>query len=55
MRVLVTVVCPATRQSTDVVLEADAATPMAAVAAELERFASSAGPLYVTASGSGRG
>ena len=47
MRVLVTVVCPATRQSTDVVLEAEAATPMAAVAAELERFASSAGPLYV--------
>jgi DNA segregation ATPase FtsK/SpoIIIE, S-DNA-T family len=39
MRLLVTVVCPATRQSTDVVLDADAATPMAAVAAELERFA----------------
>jgi DNA segregation ATPase FtsK/SpoIIIE, S-DNA-T family len=47
MRVLVTVVCPATRQSTDVVLEADGATPMTAVAGELERFASSAGPLYV--------
>ena len=39
MRLLVTVVCPAIRQSADVVLEADAATPMAAVAAELERFA----------------
>jgi len=47
MRLLVTVVCPASRQSTDVVLEADPATPMTVVAGELERFASSAGPLYV--------
>ncbi len=39
MRLLVTVVCPATRQSTDIVLDADAATPVAAVAAELDRFA----------------
>jgi S-DNA-T family DNA segregation ATPase FtsK/SpoIIIE len=39
MRLLVTVVCPATRRSTDVVLDADAATPVAAVAAELDRFA----------------
>ena len=39
MRLLVTVVSPATRQSTDIVLDADAATPMAAVAAELDRFA----------------
>jgi S-DNA-T family DNA segregation ATPase FtsK/SpoIIIE len=39
MRLAVTVVSPATRQSTDIVLDADPATPMAAVAAELDRFA----------------
>jgi DNA segregation ATPase FtsK/SpoIIIE, S-DNA-T family len=39
MRLLVTVVSPATRRSTDVVLDADPATPMTAVAAALERFA----------------
>ena len=43
MRLLVTVVSPATRQSTDIVLDADAATPMAAVAAELDRFARGGG------------
>jgi DNA segregation ATPase FtsK/SpoIIIE, S-DNA-T family len=39
MRLLVTVVSPATRRSKDIVLDADAATPMAAVAAGLDRFA----------------
>jgi hypothetical protein len=42
MRLLVTVVSPATRQSTDIVPDAEAATPVAAVAAvaaELDRFA----------------
>src|SRR3984957_3294668 len=39
MRLAVTVVSPATRQSTDIVLDADPATPMAAVTAELGRFA----------------
>jgi S-DNA-T family DNA segregation ATPase FtsK/SpoIIIE len=39
MRLLVTVVSPATRRSTDVVLDADPATPITAVAAELDRFA----------------
>ncbi|HEX4094123.1 MAG TPA: hypothetical protein VHZ33_35865 [Trebonia sp.] len=39
MRVVVTVVCPASRRSTDVVLDADPATPMAAVAGAVERFA----------------
>jgi S-DNA-T family DNA segregation ATPase FtsK/SpoIIIE len=39
MRLLVTVVSPETRQSTDIVLDADPATPMAAVAVELDRFA----------------
>jgi DNA segregation ATPase FtsK/SpoIIIE, S-DNA-T family len=43
MRLLVTMVSPATRQSTDIVLDADAATPMAAVAAELDRFARGGG------------
>jgi S-DNA-T family DNA segregation ATPase FtsK/SpoIIIE len=61
MRLLVTVVSPAMRRSTDVVLDADPGTPMTAVAAELERFArgdgvglgdgaarsTSGGPLYV--------
>ena len=39
MRLAVTVVSPATRRSTDVVLDADPATPMTAVAAALDRFA----------------
>ena len=39
MRLAVTVVSPATRQSTDIVLDADPATSMAAVTAELGRFA----------------
>src|SRR5579859_4963110 len=39
MRLLVTVVSPAMRRSTDVVLDADPGTPMTAVAGELERFA----------------
>jgi DNA segregation ATPase FtsK/SpoIIIE, S-DNA-T family len=39
MRLAVTVVSPATRRSTDIVLDADPATPMTAVAAELDRFA----------------
>ncbi len=39
MRLLVTLVSPATRQSTDIVLDADPATPISAVAAELDRFA----------------
>src|ERR1700722_5353724 len=43
MRLLVTVVSPATRQSTDVVLDADPGTPMTAVAGELERFARGGG------------
>src|ERR1700689_2297255 len=48
MRLAVTVVCPAARRSADVVLDADPATPMAAIAAELGRFAGAgAGPLYV--------
>jgi S-DNA-T family DNA segregation ATPase FtsK/SpoIIIE len=38
MRVAVTVVSPAARQSADVVLDADPVTPVAEVAAELERF-----------------
>jgi DNA segregation ATPase FtsK/SpoIIIE, S-DNA-T family len=55
MRLAVTVVSPAARQSADVVIDADPATPMTAVAAELDRFArgrsaprlSSGAPLYV--------
>jgi S-DNA-T family DNA segregation ATPase FtsK/SpoIIIE len=53
MRLALTVVSPATRQSADIVLEADPATPMLTVAAELERFARGdgaadrQGPLYV--------
>src|ERR1700691_51810 len=62
MRLLVTVVSPATRRSADIVLDAEAATPMAAVAAGLDRVArggagggggaagadaASGGPLYV--------
>jgi DNA segregation ATPase FtsK/SpoIIIE, S-DNA-T family len=43
MRLLVTVVSPATRRSTDIVLDADVATPMAAVAAGLDRFARGGG------------
>jgi DNA segregation ATPase FtsK/SpoIIIE, S-DNA-T family len=39
MRVAVTVVSPATRRSTDIVLDADPATPMTAVATALDRFA----------------
>ena len=39
MRLAVTVVSPATRRSTDIVLDADPATPMTAVAAALDRFA----------------
>ena len=39
MRLLVTVVSPAMRRSTDVVLDADPGTPMTAVASALERFA----------------
>ena len=39
MRLAVTVVSPATRRSTDIVLDADPATPMMAVAAALDRFA----------------
>jgi S-DNA-T family DNA segregation ATPase FtsK/SpoIIIE len=39
MRLLVTVVSPATRRSADIVLDADPGTPMTAVAGELERFA----------------
>jgi len=39
MRLLVTVVSPATRRSADIVLDADPSTPVAAVAAGLERFA----------------
>jgi len=55
MRLALTVVSPATRQSADIVLEADPETPMGAVAAELGRFANAdgaadqfaAGQLYV--------
>ena len=43
MRLALTVVSPATRQSADIVLDADPATPIQVVAAELERFASGAG------------
>jgi S-DNA-T family DNA segregation ATPase FtsK/SpoIIIE len=39
MRLAVTMVSPATRRSTDIVLDADPATPMTAVAAALDRFA----------------
>ena len=39
MRLLVTVVSPAMRRSTDVVLDADPGTPMTAVAGALDRFA----------------
>jgi DNA segregation ATPase FtsK/SpoIIIE, S-DNA-T family len=39
MRLLVTVVSPATRRSADIVLDADPGTPMTALASELERFA----------------
>jgi S-DNA-T family DNA segregation ATPase FtsK/SpoIIIE len=39
MRLLVTVVSPVTRQSSDILLDADPATPIAAVAAALDRFA----------------
>ena len=39
MRLLVTVVSPAIRRSTDVVLDADPGTPMTAVSGALERFA----------------
>ena len=39
MRLLVTVVSPAMRRSTDIVLDADPGTPMTAVAGALERFA----------------
>ena len=40
MRLALTVVSPATRRTADVLLEADPATPMAAIAGELERFIS---------------
>jgi S-DNA-T family DNA segregation ATPase FtsK/SpoIIIE len=43
MRLALTVVSAATRQSADIVLDADPATPMRAVAAELERFARGGG------------
>ena len=38
MRLALTVVSPAARQAADVMLEADPATPVAEIAAELERF-----------------
>src|ERR1017187_6145529 len=44
MRLALTVVSPATRQSADIVLDADPATPMRAVAAELDRFARGGAP-----------
>ena len=48
MRLAVTVVCPAARRAADVMLDADPGTPMAAIAAELGRFAGvGAAPLYV--------
>jgi S-DNA-T family DNA segregation ATPase FtsK/SpoIIIE len=40
MRLALTVVSPATRQFADVLLDADPATPVGEIAAELERFAS---------------
>jgi DNA segregation ATPase FtsK/SpoIIIE, S-DNA-T family len=43
MRLALTVVSPARQQSADIVLDADPATPMRAVAAELERFAGGGG------------
>ena len=51
MRLAVTVVSPAARQSTDVVIDADPATPMAAVAAELDRFARGLSPRGLSARG----
>jgi DNA segregation ATPase FtsK/SpoIIIE, S-DNA-T family len=43
MRLVLTVVSPARQQSADIVLDADPATPIRAVAAELERFAGGGG------------
>ena len=40
MRLALTVVSPAARRTADVVVEADPATPVADIAAELERFIS---------------
>ena len=42
MRLALTVASPATRRTADVVLEADPATPVADIAAELQRFISAA-------------
>jgi S-DNA-T family DNA segregation ATPase FtsK/SpoIIIE len=51
MRLALTVVSPAARQLADVLLDADPATPVGEIAAELDRFAAGAAPVADYAAG----
>ena len=55
MRLALTVVSPGAQRAADVVLEADPATPVVRVAAELGRFMGSDGTAQGTLSRSGAG
>ena len=52
MRLALTVASPATRRTADVVVEADPATPVADIAAELQRFISGGEPRLAPPPGS---